>query len=376
MSAAGRQHAIAALAHRAAWFHASRQLRRERADYYEYLAERMAAGVGGKTLLALFRGDAARRGNAPRARLSAEWARRCEASGGDLFEVWSGVFPEEDLLLLRTAQQAGAAALVQALRDLADATRLVEGARRTLRQTLAAGVVALCVLAGMLAAVPHYTAPRLWRTFQGVPLELHGPTAQAFQQFSVWLQAWLPACLSGLCIVLSGFVLSLPRHTGRVRTVLDRHAPWSLYRDFQGLRFLLLLALLLRPQGHRVIALRDALARVAGSSGVWVAWQAQRVGDRLDAGWAGADVFDTGLFDPELGGFLQDMIDAHGMDTGLRRATERLRTQALRRLSGQAQAWRWVLLLGALAGLLALAAWHYAVIDDLRRAMMIHHAGR
>lgn len=376
MNQARWRDAILALSHRMAWFHATRRLRRARADYYEYLAERMAAGVGGKTLLALFRGDAARQGNAVRARVSAEWVRRCEACGGDLFEVWSGVFPEEDLLLLRTAQQAGAAALVEALRDLACATRLIEEARLTLRQTLAAGVVALCVLAGMLAAVPHYTAPRLWRTFQGVPAELHGPAARAFQQFSTGLETWLPWGLSGLCVALLGFVLSLSRHTGPARVVLDRHAPWSLYRDFQGLRFLLLLALLLRPQGHRVMALRDALARVAGSSGVWVAWQAQRVCDRLDAGWTDADVFDTGLFDPDLGGFLQDMIDAHGMDVGLRRANARLGTQALRRLSGQAQAWRWVLLLGALAGLLALAAWHYAVIDDLRRAMMIHHAGQ
>lgn len=355
--------------------HAARRMHRERADYYEYLAERMAAGVGGKTLLALFRGDATRRGNTARARLSDVWARRCEASGGDLLAVWAEVFPEEDLLLLRTAQQAGAASLVEALRDLASATRLVEEARRTLRQTLAAGVMAVSLLAGMLAAVPHYTAPRLWQTFQGVPQMLHGPAARAFQQFAAALETGLPLGALGLGGAMLCFVLSLPRHTGRLRVVLDRRTPWSLYRDFQGLRFLLLLALLLRPQGHRVMALRDALARIAGSSGVWVAWQAQRLCDRLDAGWTDADVFDTGLFDHELGGFLQDMIEAHGMDMGLRRAAERLRTQALRRLSRQAMAWRWVLLLGALASLLALAAWHYAVIDDLRRAMMIHHAG-
>ncbi|MEI2416106.1 hypothetical protein V8Z80_07960 [Orrella sp. JC864] len=362
---------------RAIWrAHAATVLRRSRGDYYEYLSERLQAGNGGKTLLALFLDDAARHGpHTARGLLSAHWASLCQEQGADVHAIWQGVFPEEELLLLRIAQQAGAKAFVQTLAELAGAVRLVGQVRALLAGTLGVALAALAVMLATLAAVPYYTAPRLRQAFQGLAPEHYGPGARLFHDFAQALQQGWPWLALGIALAVAAGLASLPRYTGRLRPWLDRLPPWSVYRDFQALRFLALLALLLRRQGHRVMALGEALARIAGGSAPWMAWQAQRMGERMDEGERGAGVFDTGLLDASTRWFMQDMIEAYGMDEGVRRARLRLETHARRRIQAQAQAWRWLLLLGALACLLALAGWHYAVIDEMRRALLLRHAG-
>lgn len=355
--------------------HAATGLRRHRADYYEYLAERMQAGAGSKTLLDLFQDDARRYGMAmSRGRLSRHWAGLCQEQGADIYFIWDGVFPEEELLLLRTAQQAGADAFARTLADLSSAVRILAHVRRDLMQTLGMGLAAMTLLLAMLAAVPYFTAPRLWQAFQGVPLDYHGPSARLFRDFAAVLDQGWPWLAIGLPVLVGVCLLSLPTYTGALRPVLDRITPWSLYRDFQALRFLALLALLVRRRGHRVMALREALGRIAGGASRWMAWQAQRMGERMDLGRAGADIFDTGLLDRETLWFMQDMIDAHGMDEGLLRGRGRLETHSVRRIAVRARWLRWMLLLSSLGCLLVLTAWHYGVIDELRRALMLHQA--
>lgn len=355
--------------------HAETLLRRGRADYYEYLAERMQAGAGAKTLLDLFLDDARRYGpGTPRGSLSHRWAVACQEQGADIYLIWQGVFPDEELLLLRIAQQSGAEAFAQTLADLAAAVRLITQVRRDLLQTVGVGLAALAVLLAMLAAVPYYTAPRLWHAFQGVPHSHLGPAAKAFREFATALERGWPWLAAGVTALAAGCLASLPLYTGALRAVLDRVAPWSLYRDFQALRFLALLALLVRRRGHRVMALREALGRIAGGASRWMAWQAQRMCERMDLGAAGASIFDTGLLERETLWFMQDMIDAHGMDQGLLRGRSRLETRAVRRLVRQSRALRWLLLLASLACLFGLLAWHYGVVDELRRALMLHQA--
>ncbi len=356
--------------------HSATVIRRRRADYYEYLGERLQGGAAGKTLLGLFADDAARYGpRTARGRLASHWAGLCQEHGADIQRIWHGVFPEQELILLRTAQRAGAELFVATLGELARTVRLVDEVRRTLVQTLGVALLAVLVLLAMLTAVPYFTAPRLLSAFQGLPASLHGPQTLWFLRLADGVRLGWPWLAAGTLAACTVMLASLPRYTGALRPWLDHLPPWSLYRDFQALRFLALLALLLRRQGHRIMVLNEALARIAGGASPWMAWQAERMAIRMGEGESGMALFGTGLLDTNTRWYLQDMIQAYGMDEGVRRVRQRLESHTRVRLLAQALRWRWSLLLASLACLIGLALLHYGVIDELRRALLLFHAG-
>ncbi|KDD46284.1 hypothetical protein L529_3171 [Bordetella bronchiseptica MBORD901] len=157
---------------------------------------------------------------------------------------------------------------------------------------------------------------------------------------------------------------------------LDRWQPWRLYRDMQAIRFLALATVLLRQRGNIDTRLRTALLVQGADAPPWLAWHLERMLLRVDAGVVDASVFDTGLFEPAHAWFMADMVAAHGLADGLARARTRVEAHMLPRLRRQAQGLRWALLLGAVGAVLALALWHYAAIDDLRRALVSFYASQ
>ena len=353
------------------------RFRAARADYYAYLADMLQALQGRKTLLDHFEDDARRYGPATvRGRLSQQWARRYQESGGDLAAAWSSALPADECLLVASAQQAGGGALAEVLRDLSHAARLVRGVRDELFYTVAAGLAALAVALALLCAVPYFTVPRLQQVFHGLPPEYVGPTARGLYALAGavrrLLPLWLFALPGGVCLLL----WSLPNLTGRVRTALDRVFLWRLYRDFHAIRFLAMLSVLLRQRGNIDTRLREALAALAWNARPWLASHVGVMLARIDAGIVGAESLDTGLFDRELWWFLADMAAAHGLAGALQQARARIESHTVARVRRQAQAARWALLLGSAGAVIGLALWHYAAIDDLRRALSHFHASR
>ncbi|WP_331000018.1 hypothetical protein [Bordetella ansorpii] len=353
------------------------RFRAMRADYYAYLAEVLLALQGRKTLLDLFEDDARRYGlSTVRGRLAQRWARRYQESGGDLAAAWADALPADECLLVASAQAAGGDALAEVLRDLARAVQLVRGLRDELLVTMAAGLAALGVTLALLCAVPFFTVPRLQQVFQGLPPDYLGPLTRRLYALAdavrYALPLWSFALPAGVALVL----WSLPNLTGRVRTGLDGWAVWRLYRDFHAIRFLAMLSVLLRQRGNIDTRLREALATFAWNARPWLAGHVAAMLARIDAGIVGEHSLDTGLFDRELWWFMADMIGAHGLAGGLQQARARIESHTVARVRRQAQAARWVLLLGAAGAVIGLALWHYAAIDELRRALTQFHASR
>jgi hypothetical protein len=156
---------------------------------------------------------------------------------------------------------------------------------------------------------------------------------------------------------------------------LDRWSIWRLYRDVNAIRFLAMLSVLVRQRGNVDMRLRQALAMQAEQAGPWLSWHIRDMVGRIDAGMVGADSFDTGMIERRTWWYLSDMVAAHGMASGLDRSAERIEQRTLRQVRREAQTLRWVLLLGAVAAVIALALWHYVAIDELRRAMTNVYAG-
>ncbi|OZI36462.1 pilus assembly protein [Bordetella genomosp. 1] len=362
------------LADRLAWLRLRTdawRFRALRADYYAYLAALLEAAEGRHTLRDVFVRDALRHGAATvRGRLSAHWAAACDAHAGDLAAVWGGTLPVEECMVVGAAQPAGAFALTQALSNLARVCALMQRARHEAGATLAAAAIALLVLLCTLAAVGHYTAPQLLRTFSAIPPTYFGASSRLLFGLADVVVRYGPLLLGLLLAALWAWLAAFPNLTHRWRRGLDGIGPWRLYRDLQATRFLTLLEVLLQQRGHLDTRLRTALLAQRPYARPWLGWHIDAMLARIERGEVGASTFDTGLFDRRMGWFLSDMALAHGLEPALRQARARVESHLLPSVARQAGALRWGVLLSVAGMMVALVLWHYQVIDELRRALV------
>jgi len=354
-----------------------RRFRGTRADYCDYLSALLSGMKGSRTLREIFAQDAARYGQKTcRGRLSSHWLQVYQASGGDLYVTWRHCFPDDELVVIRSAQAAGNSALVRVLAALSQAGMLAGRMRRIFSTALWSAAVAMVLLWCTLLAVPWWTAPRLVQAFAALPPEDYGRLTQgllalARQVHNNWMIV--------MTLAVSGWawcLWSLPNMVGRLRDWLDRYGCWRLYRHVHGLRLLALLAILLGDDDVAPTRLRSALNSLSLGASPWIASRLVAIRARVDAGQTGANSFDTGLLDRDQYWFLADMICARGLHAGLSLGSDRLRRQALDVAERQALALRWCLLLGVLLCILGLGLWHYAVIDEMRHALMLFYASQ
>ncbi|NYT61340.1 general secretion pathway protein [Alcaligenaceae bacterium] len=348
-----------------------------RADYYDYLSALLQGMQGRRTLKEVFQQDARRYGaGTSRGRLSRRWLQGYQAAGGDLYSTWLGCFPRSELGLIRAAQSFGNAALVKTLAELARVQQLTRQAQEILVATLWSAAAALLVVFFMLLAMPWFTVPRLLHTFSMVPVEYYGSLARSLIRLSGLIQLNWP--FMAVFMAGGGMLLlwSLPNTCGPVRRHLESYALWRIYRHIAALRFLALLAIVLGRTSSESTQLRAALLLQKTGASKWQASHIDGMLMRIDTGMTGADIFDTGLLDREQFWFFSDMVMARGLQAGLQLVSDRLRQHVLGSVARQAQALRWVLLLASLACLLGLGLWHYAVIDELRRSLMLFYASQ
>jgi hypothetical protein len=352
-----------------------RRFRNKRAAYCDYLAALLDGMRGSRSLRDIFALDASRHGaGTTRGRLSARWLRIYEISGGDLYGTWRDAFPQDELVLIRNAQAAGNQALVGALAELALAGKVEADMRRAFAGALWAAAAAMVLVYCMLLAVPWWTLPRLQQAFSVLTPDYYGDLTRKLIGLGQFVRKYWAVVL-----VLSGaawgFVIwSLPNLRGPLRRRLDNFFCWRLFRHMQGMRLLGLLSILLGGSQPQATRLRSALMSLAEGATPWLAGQLQAMCARIDAGLTEASIFDTGLLDAAQFWFFSDMVASRGLHVGLSTAVGRLRQDALAVAMRQASAWRWILLLGSASSMLGLGFWHYAVIDELRRALMLLYA--
>lgn len=352
------------------------RFRAQRADYYEYLADVVEGTQGRKSLRDIFEDDASRYGpDTVRGRLCQHWAAAYLGAGGDLGVAWSDTLPHGECLLLSCVQEEGGD-LAAALRDLARAVRLASEAWSGLLSAAATGVIAAIVAFALLCAIPFFSVPRLQQVFQAVPAEDYAPLTRGLFALAgglkQWLALWVVLILGAVMLAL----WSLANFTGDIRAVLDRWLLWRLYRDFQAIRFLSLLAVLIRQHGAADTRLRHALSVQARDASPWLLAHLQAMLSRIDGGASGAEIFGTGLLDAQTWWYMADLMDALGVEPGLARVRQRVEVRLLARVRRQALVLRWSLLIASLSTVLGITLWHYAVIDELRLALTNFYASQ
>lgn len=140
------------------------------------------------------------------------------------------------------------------------------------------------------------------------------------------------------------------------------------------MRFLALVAILLVPESGQSSQLRPVIVVFLEEASPWLARHLREMVWRIDQGLTSAAAFDTGLLDPDLYWYFEDMVAAQGLQQGLQVVHERMAGRWLQRMRAQAQMLRWAILLAGVAVVMGLGLWHYAVIDELRRGWMMFHA--
>lgn len=352
----------------------ARQFSRSRRGYYEYLAALLRGTSGARTLKQVFSADAQRYGNrTARGRLSMRWLRLFQAAGGDLYATWAGVFPVSELAVLRNAQTRGNEALIESLSELARALKVTESGQRILWTTLLTAIVALTVLAATLLALPWFTVPRLSESFAVIPPEYHGRAIRGLTELAELVERGWPWLLSALLTTAWLGLASFERYTGRFRGLMDQVGPWRIYRQIHSMRFLALLSVALGSDALGATRLRLALSLQLQGANPWLSMHILQMLAHVDMGRRAGDIFETGLLDPPQLWFLDDMIAATGLVAGLRQCSAWIEQQLLVKVARQAAVLRWCLLLVAVAGVLALALWHYVALDDLRRGLALYY---
>jgi len=187
--------------------------------------------------------------------------RRMVQNGHLLSDGLAWWVPRTEQMIIMAGEQAG-----RLETTLLAVVEVVQASRR-IRSVIASGLAyPLMVLSLAMAylwlfgtrVVPEFARlsdPERWRG-----------SARSLYVMSVWVQQWM---LPGVLALVALFVvlwLSLPRWRGNVRVVVDRFAPYSIYRLIAGGGFLMAFAAL---QGAGV-TVEKSLLRLSGLAQPWL----------------------------------------------------------------------------------------------------------
>lgn len=356
---------------------AGAKFRRQRADYYTYIADKLDGGKGDIKLLGIFEKDADRYGKTARAKLSAYWAEEYSTNGANLSAAWRGTFPDDEVAIIDVAQDAGAGALLAALRDVSRIARLSDQVRNESVGTLAAAAVGITIAIVMLTIFPWFSANKLQEIYSFIPLEQWGPKGTFFNAWAANVQGYgLYAVLALICVIVT-LHWSVNNLTGRLRDWLDEHvALYRVVRDVKGALFLATMSTLTRKRGNTMFTLSESLSTFARSvRSPWLRWRVEQIAEGVDAtGAVGTDAFRTNLLSMEMYYFLQDMQEARGFSEGFEETGRYVEKTMLAKILKRMQIYRWAILITAVVCVIGVMATQFGVIYEMKGVMSAYYS--
>ncbi|KWT65011.1 MULTISPECIES: hypothetical protein [unclassified Variovorax] len=356
---------------------AAAKFRRQRADYYTYIADKLDGGKGDIKLLGIFEKDADRYGSTARAKLSAYWAEEYSTNGANLSAAWRGTLPDDEVAIIDVAQDAGAGALLAALRDVARIARLSDQVRNESVGTLAAAAVGLTIALVMLTVFPWFSAHKLQDIYSFIPLDQWGPKGTFFNAWAANVQSYgLYGVLLLICVIVT-LHWTLNNLTGGLRDWLDEHvALYRVVRDVKGALFLATMATLTRKRGNTMFTLSESLSTFARSvRSPWLRWRVEQIAEGVDAtGAVGTEAFRTNLLSMEMYYFLQDMQEARGFSEGFEETGRYVEKTMLARILKRMAVYRWVMLISAVCCVVGVMATQFGVIYEMKGVMSAYYS--
>jgi type II secretory pathway component PulF len=164
--------------------------------------------------------------------------------GNGMADAMVGWVTEQEVSIVRTGEENGdlpnaMRQCVFALLKRAELSKRLFGAL-FVPTLLMVGIYAALLANGLLLA------PALIRL---MPLEMWTGATHALIVFGLWVKSWTIVIVVATVLAVSWVMWSMPNLTGKPRDRLDKFAPWSIYRMFQGAVFLLNFSMML-SSGH------------------------------------------------------------------------------------------------------------------------------
>lgn len=329
--------------------YAAHSFRGKRSEYYRNVANIIEGTKGKKKIKQIFLDDAKRFKNRPRGLLSRHWAQMFDKHGGRYGKVFEGTLPDDEVMLIRLIQQKGGDAILpEGLRDLAVTTALVKKALNVVQVAVWGFIFPLIITIVVLAGLPLFTVPQFRDIAGDLPPELYPQRIQTLFGISDFLSNNVFVLIAVLLFSLGAVFYSLPRVTGRVRRVLDNKLlfVWATHRDFEAVKFLSNLSLVIKTRGSKSEPLKDALNHLRFGAGPWKADLIDRMSENLlHRGMELHDVFKVGLLDKEVQDDLEDMIIANGLNEALEYIRPRLEEMIVSKLEKRCKRFMWIMIM-------------------------------
>lgn len=228
--------------------------------------------------------------------------RYASGDGANLSELFSGIAPRSDQMLLTAVDDAGNKKAF-ALERAAEAVDFQIRGMRTLLKNLITPLVALPIVGAMclitsdiVVNISRNAPPSVWQGFNGLVRWL----AEAINANAIWILAAV-----GMAVVATIYLL--PRWRGPMRLRADKVVGFSLYRDYNAAVVLSALAMMI-SSGK---TLRQALDDLRASASPWLRWQLQRVINSLEENPTDyLAAFSRGLMPPSVRARLASLLDS------------------------------------------------------------------
>lgn len=358
---------------------AAASFRKKRADYYDWLAQRLESSKGGAKLQAIFEMDAQRYPKQPRGILASHWAEQFSANGGNLADTWQGTLPDDEVTVIRINQEAGDDALMSALKDIARVAHLNDEVQGAVRATMLVAMIGVIAAVVMFTMFPIFAGAKLQEIYGFIPLTEWGKRARGFVEHGEWVKAY------GLYLVLVvGLILTYVHWTmhnlvGSVRERLDQtFILYRLMRDLKGALFLSTMATLTRKRGNIQYTLKNSLdIFVQSTRSEWLRWRVQQVVDRIDAaGATDVEPFNTNLLSPEMYYFLRDTAETRGFADGFAETGKYVEKTVIKHLLKSLMFWRWVLLGISAGSVIYMTGWVMSIPYEMKSTMQNYMSSR
>lgn len=209
-----------------------------------------------------------------------EWIRGMN-NGRKLSDVILPWVNSEEAMLIMAGEQSGS--LDEALESVVKVAKAAAAIRAAVVSGLAYPVFLLCMAFGALYFFGYKIIPAF---AQAVRTDAWHGLARTMVDAAAFIQHWLHWIALAVVLLLIAFLAALPRWNGRLRVILDRFAPFSIYRVMQGSSWLIALSALVQA-GMRIESAIEQLGRNAS------AWARVRCEAALKGLRAGRDLGDS-----------------------------------------------------------------------------------
>lgn len=243
------------------------------------------------------------------------WSKKMFDSGYFSRAV-DGTVPETDAMIIKSAELSGN--LASGLEFLATIVQGVNKMRRTVIAGLAMPAVVFAMLTILIVLFSLYGVPIFAEVLP--PKKWH-PAGQVMYAVSMFVTKYGPFLLIFFVSLNVSFFWSLANWIGPTRDRFDRWVPYSIYRDYHGAIFLVVLASLLKSN----IAISESLLTIQENATPWMRRHAARMLARLRRGVEPAEAMHTGLLHDDIA---YRVID-YGERAGFNAAIEKIGLRAI-----------------------------------------------